>query len=57
MQQTSAFSAVTALTDADGSPGVRHILVSNDNSGNLTTLEVNQNGNLAKRTLLRGQLQ
>jgi hypothetical protein len=40
-QQTSSFSAVTALTDADGSPGVRHILVSNDNSGNLTTLEMN----------------
>lgn len=40
-QQTSSFSTVTALTDADGSPGVRHILVSNDDTGNLTTLEMN----------------
>lgn len=39
-QQTSSFAAITALTDADGSPGVRHILVSADNSGNLTSLEM-----------------
>jgi hypothetical protein len=37
---TSSFSAATALNNPDGSASMRQILVSDDDAGNLTTLEL-----------------